>query len=220
MGKKINLIGNRYGRLVVIEEAARSPGITNAMWICRCDCSNITQPIRSTDLTRGKTKSCGCLKIERTKEANIRHGDGHSRLNTAWINMKQRCYNPSKKEFKDYGGRGITVCREWLDSFEAFRDWAMASGYNPNAKRGQCTLERMDVNGNYEPSNCRWATQKEQCNNLRKNLVIEIDGRSQTVKQWAEECGLDEAKIRYRYKHGYTGIDLIKKERCCKNTKQ
>lgn len=212
MGEKIPMIGNRYGRLVVIEEAPSQN--QRSMVICKCDCGNITKAITASDLRRGKTNSCGCLRLERIKEANKKHGDGHSRLNVVWTNMKQRCYNPNSTSFKDYGARGIRVCDEWKDDFGAFRDWAINSGYEEHANRGRCTLERIDVNGNYEPSNCRWATQKEQCNNLRKNLLIEIDGRTQTLKQWANESGLDEAKIRYRYKHGYTGLDLIKKERC------
>lgn len=218
MGKKIDLMGNRYGRLVVIGEASRGKD-NSARWVCKCDCGNVTNPIRATELNRGRTKSCGCFKVERIKEANTRHGDGHSRLNTVWINMKQRCYNAKRAEFKHYGGRGIKVCAEWVDDFEAFRDWAMSSGYDPDAPRGKCTLDRINVDGDYCPENCRWTTQKEQCNNLRKNLVVTINGKSQTVKQWAEEAGMDEAKIRYRLKHGYTGDVLLTKNRVAQNTK-
>lgn len=156
-------------------------------------------------------------QIQRTKEANTKHGLRYTRIYTVWCNMKSRCYNKNRKEYGNYGGRGIVVCDEWKENFFAFYEWAMANGYNPTAKRGTCTLERIDVNGNYSPSNCKWATQKEQCNNLRKNLMIEIEGKTQTVKQWAEQSGIDESKIRYRYKHGYIGKELLKKERLQQN---
>lgn len=210
---------DRYGRLTVLYEvpkADRPKGYTSRMFVCVCDCVNVTKPITLSDLKRGKTKSCGCFHLERIKAANTKHGDGHSRLNCVWQNMKQRCYNTKMRDYPLYGGRGIKICDEWRDDYSAFRKWAFENGYDPDAKRGETTIDRIDVNGDYEPSNCRIVTQKAQCNNLRKNLLIEIDGRTQTLKQWAEESGIDEAKIRYRYHHGYTGQDLLKEGRCRK----
>ena len=206
----------KYGRLTVLYEVPKSDkpqGVTNRMFVCLCDCGKVTKAISLSDLKRGKTQSCGCLCLERIKEANTKHGDGHSRLNVMWCNMKQRCYNTNMRDYHLYGGRGIKICDEWKDDFSAFRKWAYENGYDPDAKRGENTLDRIDVNGDYEPSNCRFVSQKTQCNNLRKNLLIEIDGRTQTLKQWSDESGIDEAKIRYRYKHGYTGKDLLKKGR-------
>lgn len=209
--RKHDVVGKKYGRLTVISEAEYHKSVGGSkkrMVLCQCECGNI-KPVLVSSLISGSTKSCGCLLKEVSKAKQIKHGDGHSRLNCVWTNMKQRCYNPKRSDFEKYGQRGITVCDEWKNNYAAFRDWAIANGYDPKAKRGQCTIERIDVNGNYEPSNCRIATQKDQCNNLRKNLLIEINGRKQTLKQWADESGLDESKIRYRYHHGYTGNDLI-----------
>ena len=100
--------------------------------------------------------------------------------------MKNRCTCESWEHFNNYGGRGITVCDEWKNSFEAFRDWAIANGYQDDL-----TIDRIDVNGNYEPSNCRWATNKEQCNNTRKTVYLEYQGKRQSIKQWADELGIN-----------------------------
>lgn len=210
---------DKYGMLTILYEVPREErpkGYNCRMVVCRCDCGAITKPIPLYALKNGKPKSCGCYRIERIKEANTRHGEGHSRLNRVWYNMKQRSYNPKMRDYQLYGGRGIKVFDEWKNDYSAFRKWAFENGYDPQAKRGQCTIDRIDVNGNYEPSNCRIVSQKIQCNNLRKNILIEIDGKTQTLKQWADESGIDEAKIRYRYHHGYTGKDLLKKGRCHK----
>lgn len=216
--EKVDVVGTKFGRYTVIGEAApykSSKGTHYRMVMCQCECGT-TKSVLLASLRSGKSKSCGCLAIEVRKAKQTKHGDGHSRLNGVWTNMKQRCYNPKRVDYAKYGKRGITVCDEWKNDYAAFRDWAIANGYDLQAKRGQCTIERIDVNGNYEPSNCRIATQKEQCNNLRKNVLIEIDGRTQTLKQWADESGLNEAKIRYRYRNGYTGSDLLNPKRVTK----
>lgn len=210
--RAIEMTGKRFGRLVVLEKSAKKkPG--KIYWICKCDCGNTTHPIDGASLRNGKTKSCGCFGREQVRKAHTTHGGRYSKINYIWHNMKERCNNPSYRDYENYGGRGIAVCDEWNNSFECFRDWALNNGYNPNAKRGMCTLDRINVNGNYEPSNCRWTTQKEQCNNIRKNIVITIDGISRTITQWADESGLGEATIRYRYHHGYKGRDLISHEK-------
>lgn len=161
MSKKIDLLGQRFGRLTVIEE---SPVRINQQvcWICKCECGNITKPILAGNLKKGHTKSCECL---RTK-----HNMHKTRLYEVWHAMKDRCYNSHKKAYKNYGGRGITVCEEWRNDFKAFHSWAIANGYDPNAKQGECTLDRIDVNGNYEPTNCQWVSMKVQQNNRRNNI--------------------------------------------------
>ena len=144
------------------------------MWECECECGSTTI-VRGTHLRQQKIKSCGCLTRELFVERSTTHGKHNTRLYSVWKDMKSRCYNPNSQFFKDYGGRGITVCDEWRNSFEAFYEWAMASCYNPDARRGECTIDRTDVNGNYCPENCRWITIKEQQNNRRNNKRRKVD---------------------------------------------
>lgn len=130
------------------------------------------------------------------------HGLTNTRLFLVWQDMKRRCYKPYDKEYHNYGGRGITVCEQWQE-FKPFYDWAMANGYDENAPRGQCTIERIDVNGNYEPSNCKWATQKEQMNNYRGNYWITYKSEKKTLKQWGEITGIERRTICDRLKRGW-----------------
>lgn len=175
---KLNdLSGMKFGRLTVIErgEPYISPrGYKSPSWKCLCDCGN-TLTVRGTSLRNGTTNSCGCLLKEWTEErrqqASImcrekfkKHGDSGSRLYRIWDNMKRRCNNPTIKGYSSYGGRGITVCDEWQDSFKAFRDWALANGYQDDL-----TIDRKDNDGPYAPWNCRWVDRKTQATNRRQN---------------------------------------------------
>lgn len=176
---RADLTGRRFGRLVALEITGRRGRYIQ--WRCRCDCGREVTT-RTAALTGGTTQSCGCLALEVRGRTNRTHGRGHSREYMAWLNMRQRCTNSNRTDWPHYGGRGITICPEW-DSFERFYAdmGAVSAGHS---------LDRIDVNGNYEPTNCRWATKTEQARNTRANRLLTFDGRTQTMRAWSEDIGV------------------------------
>lgn len=195
MAKFIDLAGQRFGKWTVVSRAENKG--TTTMWNCICDCGT-TRTVSSGNLRRGVTHSCGCT--------HFKHGKKHTRLYNIWGGMKARCYRKSHVWYKRYGGRGITICDEWRDDFKAFYDWAMANGYKENL-----TIDRIDNNGNYCPVNCTWATEVEQKNNRSNNQTTEINGKTQTIAEWATETGLNYQTVYRRYQRGVRGTDLIRK---------
>lgn len=165
--------------LVDSESGADKP----TLWNCKCDCGK-TFVVRAYNLKSGNTKSCGCLQKEIARASHEKHNKTGTRLYYIWEHMKQRCTNPNDPAYNYYGGRGIKVCNEWTNDFQPFHDWAISNGYADNL-----TIDRIDVNGNYEPSNCRWITLKHQQRNKRNNTKVLFKGYCKTVVEWAEEFG-------------------------------
>lgn len=170
----LDITGKRFGKLKVIKKSKDSCK-SGSKWICVCDCGNTIVVARSS-LTSGHTKSCGCARISFLKSAkpSLKHGGAArnetkkcERLYKVWCGMKERCNNPNNIKYSEYGGRGIKVCDEWND-YSVFREWALKTGYDANAPRGVCTIDRINNNGNYCPSNCRWVDSHIQRINQRR----------------------------------------------------
>ncbi len=194
---KINLLGQRFGRLTVISESeARS---LHRAWLCVCDCGETTVALQS-NLRRGHTQSCGCL----ASELGSTHGASKTPEYRAYINMMSRCYNPKTPLFNRYGGRGISVCAKWRVSFESF---AADMGPRPSPKH---SLDRVDCNGNYEPGNCRWATQKQQCRNLTNNRIVEFAGEKMTLAEAVEKLGVKYTTVLSRLRRGKSEAESLR----------
>lgn len=181
--------GRVFGMLLVVGRAERRP--PHRQWLCKCDCGN-TLIARSSDLTKGHCQSCGC------RRGGVRHGHARTKPSPeymAWRSMKSRCFSPSNSNYPRYGGRGIRVCERW----QAFENFLADMGARPKGK----TLERRNNNGNYELSNCYWATPKQQSNNTRKTLFLEFNGERKSLGTWAEEKGISLKNLRNRIKYGW-----------------
>lgn len=197
MGRLLDLTGQRFGKLTVIEFAGHAPN-RKTLWKCKCDCGNETL-VKTNALRSGDTKSCGCLISAASGDAHRKHGMSESRLYRTWKSMKARCFNERVLCYPHYGGRGITVCEEWRNGFEAFRDWALANGY-----RDDLTIDRIDVNGNYCPENCRWETAKRQSENRTSNRLISFGGETYPVSVWSEKLGVSADLLYSRKRKGWT----------------
>lgn len=192
-----DLSGKKFGRLTVIKLHGRNAS-QKITWDCKCECGKMTVVI-GAELKKGTTKSCGCYKTDKAK-SRAKHGLSNSRLRSKWRFMIQRCENPKSVSYKNYGGRGIKVCDEWHD-LNTFAKWAFENGYQEVNNKHEYTIDRIDVNGNYEPSNCRFVNMKKQCRNKRYNHLITYNSETKTLAEWSELTGINRSTIAYREKH-------------------
>lgn len=189
-----DITGRVYGKLTVIKYVGLVNG--DCSWQCECSCDKKTIVIASTaNLNRGRNKCCGCENPKR-----VLHNATHTKEYKTWCTIKSRCYDINNKEYKDYGGRGIKVCERWLKSPDIF---IKDMGEKPEPKEDY-SIDRIDVNGDYSPENCRWVTRKEQANNTTKNVLIKFNGKIQTLKQWSEELGLSYGALQDRRHRGWS----------------
>lgn len=209
----IDLTGKRFGRLTVIRQDGNTKN-GSAKWLCICDCGN-HKTIKGVNLRNGQTTSCGCYQKEQVMRfGNVykpTHGHSRERLYRVWKSMLHRCLSVHSSSYDSYGGRGIKVCEEWRE-YDVFKEWALNNGYSEGL-----SIDRIDVNGNYCPDNCKFSTTKEQANNKRSNVFVEINGESKTIAQWAEYAGLPYETVRQRIKVGKTGADILKPKRGAAN---
>lgn len=211
MGKRYDLTGKRFGRLLVIRKSDKVMP-RNVVWLCKCDCGNLTE-VTSGSLVKGNTRSCGCLRKETSSNKPNDHHLSKSRLYIIWRNMKNRCYKVSDAKYESYGGRGIRVCNEWLGTqgFLNFRKWALGNGYDENSERLQCTIDRIDVNGNYEPSNCRWVSNAIQSWNKRNSRYYTIDGQKKCLAEWCKIYNVNYSMVYRRLDKGMDIIEALSK---------
>lgn len=205
MSRLIDLTGQTFGRLTVLRREG-SDHRNEALWLCECSCDSHNRIIATGhNLRSGHTQSCGCYWREQTRKANTTHGDTGTRLHGIWKQMRDRCYRQTNKAYPQYGGRGIVMYPEWQNDFATFREWAYANGYNDTL-----SIDRIDVDGIYEPSNCRWATRVTQNRNKRSNRVITINGVSKTMADWCDELGVTYATVCARInKLGWTPEEAL-----------
>lgn len=186
-----DISGQKFSRLTALYRLHNIKGCTK--WLCVCDCGRLTE-VTINHLQIGHTKSCGCL-LNHDKST---HNLSYTRIYKIYINMKQRCYNKNHNYYRDYGARGIAVCDEWKDDFMSFYDWSMANGYKDNL-----TIDRINVDGNYEPNNCRWISNKQQQRNKRNTKYVTYKGVTKPLKEWCEILGI-------KYSTTWNRINILK----------
>lgn len=197
------LAGTRFGYWTVLSKAQTRNGIS--YWNCRCDCGN-ERKVSTCNLITGKSKSCGCYQKQVLKQRTFKHGMTNSRLYTIYNDMKHRTQNPNDPAFKHYGKRGITICDEWLgeDGFSNFVEWSINNGYSDDL-----SIDRIEVNGNYCPENCRWATSEVQGNNKRVCHYITHNGETHTVTEWSKITGIKRETLFARIRYGWDESQLF-----------
>ena len=188
----IDLTGKKFDRLTVVGRSENNKH-NQVVWSCLCDCGNKTNATGSS-LKSGHVKSCGCLNMELLKKRDHKiHGLINHRLYEIFISMKMRCYNKNHHAYKNYGGRGISICKEWKNDIKSFYNWAIGNGYERNL-----TIDRINNNIGYSPENCRWATRKEQARNRSTNKLVCYDGTTKSLSEWCEDLRLNYGTIIHR----------------------
>lgn len=185
-----NLLGQKFGRLTVISQQPTQNERT--MWLCRCECGE-EKILPCYVLTRGLVRSCGCLQKDVARKMKTKHNGKNTRLYNIWRDMKERCLNPNNVSYKYYGGRGITIYDDWVNNFASFRQWAENNGYNKNL-----TIDRVDNNGSYTPTNCRWVTMKEQSVNKSNTIKVYLCGTCYTLNELSKIYKIPIATLYYR----------------------
>lgn len=199
--------GYTFGYFTVVKEAPykiRNNGQKVRMWECRCECGNVRY-LNRREIVTEKRKSCGCKFNELQRLKATVHGDSHTRLHNIWSGMRERCYTKSDFHYKWYGERGIKMCDEWKDDYVTFKEWAVSNGYSE-----QLTIDRINVDGDYSPENCRWVTLKVNANNKRNNHRLNVLGGSWTLSELEDMTGINQETIRHRLRLGWSEIDAIK----------
>lgn len=199
-----DLTGQRFGRLVAVEYSGQNAQ-RNGLWLCRCDCGTSRQ-YPSTSLTNGHTRSCGCMAHEETSARFRVHGKAKTPTWQCWSNMRRRCTDATQPMYHLYGGRGISVCLRW----SKFQNFLADMGVRPPGT----SIDRLDNNGNYEPSNCRWATAVQQANNKRNNRLVTVNGRTQTIAQWSSEIGIGASTLCARLDCGWSPEKTMTSPKC------
>lgn len=199
-----NLVGKRFGKLVVVGTAGMAKDGLHYMSLVRCDCG-FEQKARDTELVSGRKKMCARCSNNLRKT----HGKSRNRVFKIWQGMKARCYNPNNKAYHEYGGRGIKLCDEWQDSTK-FIEWALANGFDENKTGEECSIERIDVNGDYEPSNCTWVTKQRQARNKQNTRYATYNGKRMPIRDIADIVGISATNIIQRMdKYGWSEYDAI-----------
>lgn len=210
MAKAKDIVGNRYGNLVVVRDGGNkrsSSGLSIHHWVCRCDCGKEIL-VSTSNLNSGHTTKCKKCGIKVSSEKRKTHGQANTRLYSIWTSMKMRCSCPSSTSYNRYGARGITVCDEWTgtNGFEKFAEWAMRNGYDASL-----TIDRIDSNKSYCPSNCRWSDAKQQSNNRRSNVFVhDTDGENLTLAMFAEKYDISYRTISSRWNRGCRDVNRLK----------
>lgn len=211
MTKPLNLKGRAFGKLTALSQIKIGPPKYQTKWVCLCRCGKKIKAY-TYHLISGNTTSCGCRRVDAMKGNNFstRHGAARkgkmTKLYRVWCGMKQRCYDSNHISWKQYGGRGITVCKEWKHSFESFMRWALINGFGSSLQ-----IERIKNSAGYSPSNCKWATRAEQCNNKRCNIIIKVFGVRSTISEAASVHRVSRDALYQRINRGQNPEESILK---------